>query len=220
MLRCEFSDPSTGSACNARACASHMYKWQVFGPQKNGLALCNSHRGVNQFTETALVYQIAVGTAARAARWARIVDLPTLQAFQHSLRKSRGRTFDLREIDRMVQAVFLASLHDGIRTAAAEILARHRRRVPEQLRRAENSDVIGREYYSKLKAHLVAIGKYEFAELLEYCAYSGRSNLLFVNLPEHLRGRFAGTDRVHLRSYSAAIGIEVRLEKSGGMKPR
>ncbi len=102
-LACEFIDSKTLEPCERRACPSHMQRWQVHGPDEEGLALCSRHRGVRLLADDGLIFQIILGTATRRLRLPRSPQLPTLQSVRHILRKARGRSYDLHEIARLFE---------------------------------------------------------------------------------------------------------------------
>jgi hypothetical protein len=84
--RCEVTESGL-RACGAKACAKHLRRWQVFGAEGLGLALCERHnRELRQYPPEQLLTQIVGGAFRRSARRRDAEPLPSLRGFAHSLR--------------------------------------------------------------------------------------------------------------------------------------
>jgi hypothetical protein len=233
-IRCEMSDERS-QQCGAQACALHARRWQVFGGERLGLGVCGRHAPlIGRMAADELIRQIVLGTFHRSHR-RDAEPLPSLRGFAFNLRKNPAfeqLALDFRWIygtlDRMTvrvepAATFLANRRDGGRrswTAEFEEISRGKGR--------------GEELVAQLRIMVRQIVAYDgeaLAQALRLADFTPsrtirdevRPALLFVHVPEHLRGAFKGRNRSHLDQFTARLsqmepgGVTVRIE---GDRPR
>ena len=214
-LSCEFIDPRTLKPCDRTACPTHMQRWQVFGPDAEGLALCQQHRGVRALDDQALVAQIVLGTATRRLRLRRSPSLPTLQSVRHILRKARNRLYDLAEIGRLFES-FGADFR-GNRALGNEVtglLRQHGERRVRDMDRDQSEKQQGLVVFEKIRNLLLHKGQSELAASIRFSDYRPRANIIFVIVPETLVGRFIGPGGRNIKELCALASADIKLEKA------
>lgn len=80
-LACQHLD-ATGRPCGRTVCPRHATTWQVFGPERPGLARCTTHAAVMSQTPAEMVYQI-LGNATPKDRG----SVPRIAGFRYILAK-------------------------------------------------------------------------------------------------------------------------------------
>jgi KH domain len=215
-LECEFVDARTLEPCRQHACPIHMHRWQVYGPDEEGLALCSRHSGVRALTDEALIAQIILGTAGRRRRMARSPGLPTLQSVRHILRKARGRLYDLGEIARLFEG-FNVNLggNASLRGEVTALLGRHAERRQRDIQRDEGEKQQGLVLFEKVRQLLVFKGQTELAAVIRFSDYRPRLNKLFIVVPQEFIGRFVGTGGRNIKELSASANVDIGIEKTG-----
>jgi hypothetical protein len=106
-VACEMTDDAM-TPCGVRMCALHLNRWQVFGVERLGLALCRNHGGdLVRLAPEVLLRRIVVGTYRRATGRRDAEPLPSLQAFAHTLRNQRhhDKALDYAWIHRTLMAM-------------------------------------------------------------------------------------------------------------------
>lgn len=215
-LACEFVDVNTMRPCGRHACPSHMQRWQVYGPDAEGLALCNQHRGVRSLDDQALISQIILATGARRFRLHRSPPLPTLQSIRHILRKARNRIYDLGEIGRLFENFHVNfGTHSALRNEVSGLLKQHSDRRQRDMERDQSEKQQGLVIFERIRQLLAARGQNELAQLVRFSDYRPRSNLIFVIVPDALAGRFIGPGGRNIKELCAAINVDIKLEKTG-----
>lgn len=239
-VRCEHMN-DVFQACGRRMCAIHARRWQVFGGERLGLGRCSAHANVTQLPSQELIFQIVAGASARRHR----ERLPSLQGFAHSLRRAGygDLALDYEGIMRMLMNVQrgLGTAAPG----RPETLARRGGRVdareaaaravqdmqPNWNRQLEESGAAAQEgerLMARLKQVIQADIPYhgqEIAAAIRLAEYRPaivrngqqvRGALLFVHVPDHMRGRFIGMQGRNRRRYDEVLGVSVQIE--GGKK--
>jgi hypothetical protein len=83
---CEMTDDRL-QRCGVRMCAMHLSRWQVYGVERLGLALCEPHRrSLPAAAPQELLRRIVAGTFLRGPTRRDAEPLPSLQALAHTLR--------------------------------------------------------------------------------------------------------------------------------------
>jgi hypothetical protein len=83
---CEHTDDKL-RRCGVRMCALHLGRWQVYGAERLGLALCQRHQqSLTGTRPERLIRRIVAGTYLRATERYDADPLPSLQALAHTLR--------------------------------------------------------------------------------------------------------------------------------------
>jgi len=214
-LGCEHVDVATLKICGKRACPSHMSRWQIYGPEKEGLTLCQTHRGVARLNDKALVDEIILGTAARGTARRKGPFLPSLQSVRHILRKSHGRTYELDAIASLFSG-FSINL-DGappLKRIAGDLLAHHSIRRDQDRARDRGDKAEGEGHFLRLKHVLTEKGQFELAQLVVFSDYRPKNKWLFVTLPESHKGLLVGRGGSNIKEISARLGVDVKLERT------
>jgi hypothetical protein len=215
-LACEFVDTRTLEPCGQHACPIHMQRWQVYGPDEEGLALCSRHRGVRSLTDDALIAQIILGTAARRQRMARSPGLPTLQSVRHILRKARGRLYNLSEIARLFEGFNVnVGGNSSMRSEVSALLARHAERRQRDMQRDDGEKQQGLALFEKVRQLLALKGQNELATIIRFSDYRPRLNKLFIIVPQEYIGRFVGSGGRNIKELQAAANVDIGIEKTG-----
>ncbi|MCC6508179.1 MAG: hypothetical protein IT423_03675 [Pirellulaceae bacterium] len=107
---CEYVDPESMRPCRQKLCSTHGYKWQIYGPEKEGLNLCPTHANLRTYSDEGIVEQMVLGTALRRRQQGRShdalrVQLPTLLTTRHIFLNVRQVPYDLIELRTMFHAV-------------------------------------------------------------------------------------------------------------------
>jgi len=194
-----------------------MVRWQIYGPEQEGLSLCERHRGVRGLSDTEMIRQMVLGTAARRFRHRRERTplLPTLQSVRHIFRKTRSRLYELSDI-----AGFFESFDQGpVRAAryAKEVeylLARHAEQRRQNISRDGAERAQGMQIFERVKAHLLATGKIELAAAIQFSDFRPKTNSLYVVVPPTMAASFIGKGGRNINDLSAAVGARVSLERS------
>ncbi|MEU8657508.1 hypothetical protein [Actinoplanes philippinensis] len=89
---CEFTDDRL-RGCGQRLCPEHLRRWQVYGPERLGLALCARHEtALSTVPAAELIRRIVGGTWVRHQSDRRADPLPSLRAFGYTLRNFKHFT--------------------------------------------------------------------------------------------------------------------------------
>jgi len=241
-VRCEHMDGAF-QACGQRMCTKHAWRWQVFGGERLGLGRCAMHANVTRLPPRELIFQIIAGASARR----HLERLPSLQGFAHAIRRANHDelALDYRGIMRMLtdaqtgltNPATLGPERDdrrGWRSGAQEAAIRAMREMrpawDRQLADTAGAAVEGERLMAKLRQVVQSEIPYhgqEIAAAVRLAEYRPaiirngqqvRQPLLFVHVPEHMRGRFIGTQGRNRQHYSEVLQVSVQIE--GGSKRR
>ncbi|XVV10015.1 hypothetical protein ACQP2X_34935 [Actinoplanes sp. CA-131856] len=209
-MSCEYA-VAAGRSCGERQCPRHGYRWQVFGPQLTGLALCpRHHQDLRRLTSEQLIRQVVAGTGSRR-RHGRGPRLPALRGLRHMLINVRREVVDIPVLARMVESL----RRESAGTAAAEVFdAAYERSVAAALATATSDRDAGLAHFARLQQFLRGQGYGLLADRMTYSDFTPRSNLLFVRVPDDLRGQFFGRGRQNVEAMGQFLGLTVRLERS------
>jgi hypothetical protein len=215
-IACEHVDPTSGRSCGARTCAVHARRWQIFGPHAEGLGLCEQHQGLRQFGDSDLIYQLVAGTAARRRRgWSR-THLPSLNAVRHTFLNVRGKPYDPSTLSQLFDTV-AAKLDrsKGLEGEMAYLIQENAPRRKEGVKKNEEAQALGRQHFEKLRRVLVSMGLDPIANALVYSDFRASTNVLYVHLPQQLRGRLIGRGGSTIRDIETRVGVEkIKFERS------
>lgn len=216
-VRCEYVSRSFHQ-CTQRMCTKHAMRWQVFGGERMGLGQCAGHAALAGLAPDELMFRIIAGATSRR----RSERLPSLQGFAHNLRITGHQelAIDYPRIHRLLAAE--ANAVRGNRMAATAF-DRTRPEWDRQLAAVAQTAQEGERLVEQLKTLVISsnpgFGQEVAAaiELAEYKSASSRGGntrpaMLFVKVPDHLRGRFIGSKGQGIRFYSEKLGVRVQIE--------
>lgn len=213
--------------CGQQACTKHALRWQVFGPERVGLGLCRRHSDVRSLTADELMYQICAGGARR-----RDVRIPTLRAFGHNLRRSGHPELavDYRSIRSRLKALE-ADLGRRGHADSVRAIGRAAPRWDRELADTEGDSKKGELLMERLRqlvrgqdarwgAEIAA--QLRLAEFRKARSGPGgdRAAILWIRLPDALRGHFIGPKGARVNAYKSQLGVEIRIEddRRGGRR--
>ncbi|MGW3152188.1 hypothetical protein ACWDG1_47995 [Streptomyces sp. NPDC001177] len=220
QVRCDWADPA-GKPCGRQVCSRHVHRWQVFGHEKVGLGLCQDHHRTPRTAPAPELVRQIVATAVRRRGGTRV----SLALLGHNLRNTGHR--ELAVDYRGIHALLRRLADDSGRGNTARRLAEQVRRAEpdwqRELARLGDTASEGRRLFERLRALVreQEAGRAEIADALRFVEYKAprtrdgvteRQGLLFVDLPQHLRGRFIGGKGAHVARYRQALGVDVRFE--------
>ncbi|WP_327010628.1 KH domain-containing protein [Dactylosporangium sp. NBC_01737] len=231
--RCEVTEVGLRQ-CGVRMCAQHLRRWQVFGGEGLGLALCRRHhRELPGYSPPVLIRQIVAGAYLRSRRRRDAEPLPSLRGFGHSLRRA-GHTelaLDFRWILRTIDA----AQHDLTGTGGRDsegvlaLVQRRHGRWDDEIKKIAAGNDRGAELVERLKIlvrHAIPVHGDVIAANLSLADYNrprahrdgDRPGLLFVRVPEAYRGIFIGRQGALIRYFSEQLsqgeqgGVRVQIE--------
>ncbi|MER6470842.1 hypothetical protein [Streptomyces collinus] len=219
-VRCDWADPA-GTPCGRQVCPRHVHRWQVYGHEKVGLGLCREHHHAPRAAAPPELVRQIVATAARRRGGPRV----SLALLGHNLRNTgHGQlAVDYRAIHALLRRLADSSGHDNKARRLAEHVRRAEPDWQRELTRLGDTATEGRRLFERLLALVreQETGRAEIADALRFVEYKAprmrdgvaeRRGLLFVDLPQALRGRFIGAKGVHAARYRQALGVDVRFE--------
>lgn len=221
-VRCDWLGADHRS-CGRRACTRHARRWQVFGAEKVGIGLCAEHSGIKSLTADRILNQIC-GAAARRTD----VRTPSLAAFGHNLRNCGHRELAL-DFTR-IRAALRTLETDLRRRGLAEALRAVERADPDwdkELDRLGGDAVEGERIVERLR-RLVRESDRGFGDRiaagLRLSQYKparangrapARAAVLWVHVPDDLRGKFIGPQGSRITFYKNTLGIDINIEDGG-----
>ncbi|MFE2996155.1 KH domain-containing protein [Nocardia sp. NPDC059246] len=216
-VRCECVSRSF-SQCSLRMCTRHATRWQVFGGERMGLGLCAIHSRVRGLPPDELIFRIIAGASGR--RWRE--RLPSLQGFAHTLRNCGhlNLAIDYPGIQRLLEAEGHAVRGNK---ASANAFDRARAEWKRQAEAVAQTSLEGERLVKRLRELVVENNPRfgpEIAEVIELAEFKAasirdgkvRAAMLFVKVPEHLRGHFIGTRGQSIQRYTEELGVKVQIE--------
>lgn len=211
---CEFVVDG-GASCGRRMCSKHVLRWQVYGPHRIGLGLCDQHRGVGRLTDDQLVFQLVAATANRKLTAARARhDLPSLQSVHHILLKVRQRAYGIPAIDQLfVRLAQSTGRGDARARAMSDLLEQHARFRSRNVARDVAEKQQGLPFFELLKAALRARGWHEVADAVVFSDYKPNANALYIRLRQDLRGRMIGRGGRTIQELGQQVGAKINFEK-------
>jgi hypothetical protein len=211
---CEYIK-AEGNSCSRRMCSKDVVRWQIYGPHKIGLGLCNQHRQINALSDEQILYQVVAATAMRKLSNPRSRhDLPSLQSIHHILLKPRNKAYGIQAINQMFVTLSAGIGHDNrLEQMMSELLEYHEKYRQANLERDAAEKQLGLPFFEKLKTELRRRGWNEMAEQLVFSDYRPKANVIYIRLPEHLRGRFAGTKHRTVNQLGELIGARIDFER-------
>jgi hypothetical protein len=210
---CEYV--SDGRSCGRRSCSLHDLRWQIYGPHKIGLGLCELHRRMKERSDEEILHQVVAATAVRRLKSRDDRQgLPSLQSVRNILLNARAKFYDLTAVNDM-----FASLsrrlggRDSLERMMSSLLRRHEPRRAADLARDEEERRVGMELFEKLVAEVRRRRWHEIADQLAFSDYRPATNRLYIKLPVHLRGRLAGTNHRTFNQLSRVVGASIDFER-------
>jgi hypothetical protein len=240
LSACEYTD-SKLNGCGTRMCLAHLRRWQVYGPERVGLALCTRHEpALAALPAAELIHRIVAGTFARSLGDPTADPLPTLRGFAHTLRNFRhfGQADDYRWIHGTLceAGKVFAKAPVGAQVAAflrqrdlGDGAAPGRSRRPWR-RELEDLDVAarrGQDLVKKAREVLRAKGGQDGARLAADLGYGGyveprrvgdeaRPGRLFVVVPSARRDVFRDWQDRLGQELSTRAGAEIVVQRHRG----
>ena len=217
-IRCEHVE-ATGRACGRRMCSRHGSRWQVFGGERLGLGRCPAHVQVRGLPASEVLRQIVAGAGRRRSE-----RLPSLRGFAFNLRVCMHRALAV-DYDRIVTELAAASDRMTTDRDVADALAKAWPRWRQEHHDIRVANAHGEELVALLRTMVLQhdprygpeiAASVQLAEYNPAVARADRSRraLLYVRLPEHLRGRLKGKGRSLIQLYGARLDAEIRFEDS------
>lgn len=207
---CDFVVSSTHQPCGQRVCPEHARQWKIYGPEREGLMLCPTHRNLTTLSPEALIYQLAAGTLLRNRRMPpqEPLRIPGYMGTRHVIIKQLKRTPSQAQI----RALYAGLQQRLVGKSPFEALLRTR--LEETLKRIDQTPVDPSELQrvrlqEQLSQALQSLGKPELAREIQATDYKPSLNLLFISLPKPMRG---AVEQAKPR-LEKTLGVSLRWEK-------
>jgi hypothetical protein len=222
-LACEYVAQEGLRPCDARACSLHAFWWQVFGPHRRSPVLCLDHqRALPRFSREHLAFEIVATSCGRDSIRASRRDgtqqrggpvLPRLSSVRHIFINTRGEAPSLA----MLNSLF-TQLQNGLQASGAEgrlrrALERQAASREQEVAEERRDRIRGEELFARLQQILAGQGKHGLASRISLSYFRQRSSLLWVRVPEDLKGAFIGEHHRNVNRLSELLGVTVRVEK-------
>jgi hypothetical protein len=212
-MRCEFV--TGGTACRTAACARHGHRWQVFGPDRAGLALCHGHAQLLASLKPEQVLDAVVASTANRKR----TRLPTLGSFRHILINTCRTVRPVTEVKAMLVALQSHYRQAGM-TAKLDILMEASRSWSTQVDVDAERQARGRSLFDKALAAWVVVSPPDAVSQLQFSDYrepKAGGAILFVRAPATIRGRLIGRQGAALKQVEATLarsvpGLRIKFE--------
>lgn len=211
---CEYVNDN-GTLCTRRMCSKHILRWQIYGPHKIGLGLCDQHRGMGRLNDDQLLFQVVAATAIRKLAVPRSrQDLPSLQSVHHILLKIRQRAYGIPAIDQLfAQLAQRTGRNNALERAMSDLLQHHAQFRLKNIARAAAEQQQGQPIFERLKAQLRLKGWDEIADAVVFSDYKPTSNALYIRLRQDLRGRMIGKGGRTIQELGQLVGAKINFEK-------
>lgn len=211
---CEFIE--VDKSCGRRLCSRHISRWQIYGPHKIGLGLCQEHRRIKELNETQIIHQMVAATAVRKLNEPRgFHSLPSLQSVNHIFLKTQKHNFGLPAINQMfVEITSRTGNQTPIQRKMKELLERHKQIRQQNFSRDQEEKQQGLLIFQKLKYVMTQNGQGDIAEKLGFSDYRPNSKMIFIHLPTDFRARFIGRGGSNVKQLETLIGgFIIKFEK-------
>lgn len=221
--RCEFVDRYTGKSCDQSVCSKHVRRWQIYGPQKLGVALCPDHARVNNLSEEDILYQMVAITARRRSKQPRrrsnrsqeIIAIPSLMSMRHIYLNTQNKAIKPELINNKLEQ-FLAQLRtrqgDKLTQDMIWLIEQSRSRRDRQILAVESQLEQGQVIFQKLVERLSLQGEYLLAQNVRFADFRPHKSLLFIYLDPQYRGRFVGTNGKKIKALQDYLGVLIKFE--------
>lgn len=216
--KCDYFDRVSNKICGKNICNKHLTRWQIYGPNQNGLNLCQQHNRVGTFSQEEIIFQIISGTATRNLRKFKKFQrtfLPTLQMIKYIFINTQNTVFEIPKIYEMIKDVYWG-LDKNTKLGKQMVLEIENsfRKWDEDIKRASNSKEIGLSFFNTLKNTLLLSNHSELAASISFSDYSSRTNILFIRLPIGLRGKLIGKGGSHINELQRIVGCKISFERN------
>jgi hypothetical protein len=190
-------------------------RWQIYGPHKIGLGLCDQHRNIPALGDDQILYQVVAATAMRKLAEPRSrQDLPSLQSVHHILLKARNRAYGIPAINQLFTTLTaLTGRGTRLENTMSEMLGRHAQYRQANIERDQSEKQQGLPIFERLKLQLRATGMSEIADQLTFSDYRPKTRVIYVRLPEMWRGRMIGKGGTRIKQLGEAIGAKIDFER-------
>jgi hypothetical protein len=217
-ITCEFVERHATDRCGLKVCPPHAQRWQVYGPHRRGLGLCQRHADrLRQLSGLDLVFEIVAGTAVRqqsiSGHRQEGVRLPRLTIVRHIFINVCGQVLDMATLDGYFASLRQTLGRNQMERRMAELIDRNAATRAEDRRKFDSDQQIGRQLFEQLRELLVSFGQQDLAARTSFSDFKPRDRILFVHVPEHLRGLFIGTRGANISRLNEALNVRVQLEK-------
>lgn len=227
---CEFTDDRL-HGCGSRLCTGHLRRWQIYGPDRVGLALCSRHeQALRGASPEDLVRRIVAGTHTRTVADPDDAEtLPTVRGVEYTLRNFGhfAAASDPQWIHRTLCAAPRGFGSAGGAEAVAKLVSRRDNGGQgswrtEMAKRRDDND-LGGEIWSQLCDILRREdGGADLARALEYQSYTrprphnGQPGRLFLIVPPARRRVFGDWQDWMGEQLTAARGVEIVVQRHRG----
>lgn len=225
IARCEFIDRYNGTSCDKSICNKHVNRWQIYGPQKLGAALCPEHARVKTLSEDEILYQMVAITARRKSKQPRrrvnhpqeMIVIPSLMSIRHIYINTQNKVVKPEVINLKLDQ-FLSQLKtkqgDGLSRDMVWLIEQSGSRREREMGHFESQLEQGQIIFNKLVEKLRLQGEYLLAQNVRFADYRPRKNLLFIYLDNQYIGRFKGTQGRKIIALEQYLGVKIQFEKS------
>jgi len=208
----------------------HGRRWQIYGPDKEGIALCDRHSKIDNLTDEEIIYLSVSGTAARRIRLksnrmsggvqrAAMIDLPSLQAGKHIFINIRRLPYELQRIEQLFIAVERAILNrkEPIFQEMAYLLKNHAEKRRKNVARDQEWKGQGQVIFQQVCQAYRMLGNANVSDGLVFKDYkppreAGQAGLLFVEWEESLKGAVFGRSSGTRNQVEAQLNVRIRFE--------
>lgn len=223
-FKCEFVDPQTEKACGARTCGRHTYRWQIYGPDKEGLAYCPAHRGIRSLNDVDVVKQMVLGTALRRLKFRPGQHrprpyLPTLATAKHIFIHVREKPYSYSALHTLFDQTQKLAKGDSRLMQEVHRLVQEKTAFWDKERKNDfDAKELGKQMLGNVKAVYQEMGHHDVAESLRLSDYKPGSErnptpLMFVYIDEGLIGLFKGRQHATLRAVEQRLRVRIQLER-------
>lgn len=216
-----------GKSCERRLCSRHISRWQIYGPHKIGLGLCQEHCRIKNLQDSQIIYQIVAATATRKMNEPRAFhDLPSLQSVKHIFLKARSRNYGLEAVNQMfVDIIARTGNQSPLQSSMMKLLDKHKQFRQQNIIRDQQEKQQGLQIFEQLKQLLYQMEQNEIAEKIVFSDYRPKNEkiisdsgpkvgTLYIRLPDDLRGRLIGKGGSNIKQIEIRLnGVSVKFEK-------
>lgn len=213
-MRCEIV--TRNGPCRIPICARHGRRWQVLGPEKTGLAVCQGHATeLPRLSVPQVLDAVIAGLALRSR-----TRLPSLGSFRHILINTSGVVLSfpvvlsqLRELDAGYQSTASRGKRDALKAAQGGWERELAQDGGRQQRGRELFEMALRDWSTVSPS--AAVASLTFSDLREP---REKPPILFVRAPQEFRGPLIGRGGAAMKHVQASLaphapGIRIMFEE-------
>lgn len=221
--RCEFINRETGKSCDKSICNRHVNRWQIYGPQKLGAALCPDHARVKSLSEDEILYQMVAITARRKGKQPRrrsnrpqeVIAIPSLMSIRHIFINTQNKVVNPDAINLKLDQ-FVSQLRtrqaDRLTQDMVSLIEQSRSRREREMSYFASEQEQGQIIFNRLVERLSLLGEYTLAENVRFADYRPRKKLLFIYLDAPYQGRFIGSHGIKIKALEQYLEVKIQFE--------